>query len=360
MKSTHNTPLWIAIQRIPSIIVGFVGASKTKSVMALTAAMSRRFIHMNVATHLPEDFSGFPTPDHKAGVTRMLPPSWVEEQRDGKAVVLFDEAQSGGDATLAGLLTVLSDRLVGDTHLHEDTILVGACNPKKLAPNSRDFAASVRNRFFWWDWKPDYDAWYEGLRNGCEWKAPEIPLVPDNWKDYLPQWGSAIEMFLRSAPEYREVEPKDELTRSFPSLRTWHYVAEVCASASALGYSMKHEVQAQLVEGCVGEAARIAFMQFIDTRDLVDAESILEGVEDYQKEQRADLNIALATALIDGLRTDNTGDRWHNAGACFRDMSDQVSAEPACLVFKQYMQCKPEGHVPEPKQFAALVSHVQD
>ena len=83
MKSTHNTPLWIAIQRIPSIIVGFVGASKTKSVMALTAAMSRRFIHMNVATHLPEDFSGFPTPDHKAGVTRMLPPSWVEEQRDG-------------------------------------------------------------------------------------------------------------------------------------------------------------------------------------------------------------------------------------------------------------------------------------
>ena len=121
------------------MLQGGTGAGKTAATRAVAAALSRLFHHMNAATCLPEDFSGFPTPNHEEGVVHMMPPAWVakakpqpKDMTDKLMFILVDEVTCANQGTQAGSLTMLSDNIVGDAHLDDRTIQVGACNPLHL------------------------------------------------------------------------------------------------------------------------------------------------------------------------------------------------------------------------------------
>ena len=58
-----NKPATLAMQVVNVMLQGGTGAGKTATTRAVAAALSRLFHHMNAATCLPEDFSGFPTPN---------------------------------------------------------------------------------------------------------------------------------------------------------------------------------------------------------------------------------------------------------------------------------------------------------
>ena len=313
-----NSPLYIAVQaRVPVLTRGGTGVGKSASWEALAAALGLEFIPLLGSTHLPEDFSGYPTPNHAEGTVDMMPTSWVKKTRSGKSLVFIDEVTNVASATQAGLLSVITERRVGDYVMPISTLIAGACNPPELCPNAVPLAPAMRSRFFHYDWIVDYDHWFAGLRAGCVWTAPEFPVVPTFWEDMLPKYGMLAEAFLRAAPDCREKLPVDDETMSFPNCRTWTYLVTCFAAADAAGYARLDPMFKALALGCVGDAAGLEFLRYVHKLDLLDPESFVNGTATYTYERRPDANICLLTGLVKALRTETNPDRWINAANVF-------------------------------------------
>ena len=359
-----NDPAFIAAQVVPTLVRGGTVVGKSSTWAALAGALERTFVPLLGSTHLPEDFSGYPTPDHKAGVVRMLPTSLWNKTKSGKALVLVDEVTNVPPATQAGLLSVISERIVGDYVMPESNIIVGACNPPELCPNAVPLSPAMRARFFHFDWVIDREHWFSGLRAGCQWSAPEFPVVPEHWVDLLPQFGSLVEAFLRSAPDCLEKLPTDDETMSFPNPRTWTYLVKCFAAAESCGYDRKHPMFRPLATGCVGDAAGGEFLRYWHNLDLANPEAFLSGEEQYVYEKRPDANICLLTGLVKGLR-DNAGkDRWVNAAKVFIAIGEH-EIESFLMQFKSFWTpiskggVRPDGWSPPKDVMAKLMSMVQ-
>jgi hypothetical protein len=359
-----NTPALLACQVAPTLVRGGTGVGKSSTWEALAAALGRTFVPLLGATHLPEDFSGYPTPDHKAGVVNMMPTSWVKKTMDGKALVHVDEVTNVPSATQAGLLSVISERRVGDYVMPASTIIVGSCNPPELCPNAVPLAPAMRARFFHYDWQVDYEHWFTGLRAGCQWTAPKFPIVPQHWEDNLVQFGSLVEAFLRAAPDCREKLPTDDETMSFPNLRTWTYLVRCCAAAFACGYERKDPMYKALTLGCVGDAVGGEFLRYWNHLDLADPESFLSGDEVYEYEKRPDHNVCLLTGLVKGLHASTTPDRWINASRVFITIGEH-EIETFLMAFRSFWRpvtdggVRPDGWSPPKDILAKLMALVQ-
>ena len=359
-----NSPAYLAAQVCPTLVRGGTGVGKSSTWEALAAALGRTFVPLLGATHLPEDFSGYPTPDHKAQVTRMMASSWVEKTRDGNALVHVDEVTNVAPATQAGLLSVISERRVGDEVMPESTIIVGSCNPPELCPNAVPLSPAMRARFFHYEWQVDYEHWFAGLRAGCQWTAPPFPIVPSHWQDILPQFGSLAEAFLRAAPDCREKLPTDDEAMSFPNCRTWTYLVRCFAAADAAGYERKDPMFKALALGCVGDAVGGEFLRYWHNLDLANPESFLSGDEKYTYEKRPDANICLLTGLVKALRHDTNEDRWLKAAAVFVAIGNH-EIESFLMQFRSLWRpvkdggVRPDGWSPPKDVLAQLMGLVQ-
>lgn len=359
-----NTPAFVAAQVVPTLVRGGTGVGKSSTWEALAGALERTFVPLLGATHLPEDFSGYPTPDHKAGVVRMLPTSLWDKTKSGKALVLVDEVTNVAPATQAGLLSVISERRVGDYVMPASTIIVGACNPPELCPNAVPLSPAMRARFFHYDWQVDYEHWFTGLRAGCQWTAPEFPVVPSHWEEMLPQFGTLAEAFLRAAPDCREKLPNDDETMSFPNLRTWTYLVKCFAAASACGFEREHPIYRALALGCVGEAAGGEFLRYWHHLDLANPEAFLSGEEKYEYQKKPDVNICLLTGLVKSLRDNNSKERWLNAAKVFIAVGEH-EIESFLMQFKSFWTpaskggVRPDGWSPPKDVLAKFMAMVQ-
>jgi hypothetical protein len=363
-----NTPGYIALQVAPVMFRGGTGVGKSSSLEALAGALERTFIPLYGATHLPEDFSGYPIPDLKEGVVRMLPTSWVARAKKKRSLILIDEVTNVPSSTQGGLLSVLSERRVGDDQLPADTIMVGAMNPPELCPNAVPLAPAMRSRFCHFEWEVDYDHWFTGLRNGCEWTAPAFPVVPVHWTDLLAQFGSLVEAFLRSAPDAREKLPADDETLSFPNLRTWTYLVKVCAAAEACGYEWRKErkdpIYRTLCAAAVGTEHASMFLQYAQKLDLLNPEEFLSGSVDYTYENRPDANICLLTGIVKCLRSNPTKERWSRAAEAFIEVGSH-EIESFLMQFKSFWKpvkdggVRPDGWTPPTETLGKLMALVQ-
>ncbi len=362
--SLGNAPAFLTCQVNPVLVRGGTGVGKSQTWEALAAALGRTFIPLLGSTHLPEDFSGYPTPNHKENVVNMMPTSWVKKTRDGKALVHVDEVTNVPTATQAGLLSVISERIVGDERMPASTIIVGSCNPPELCPNAVPLSPAMRARFFHHDWVVDYEHWFAGLRAGCQWTAPEFPIVPSYWEDHLPQFGSLVEAFLRAAPDCREKLPTDDETMSFPNLRTWTYLVRCYAAAAACGYEQDDPMYKPLALGCVGQAAGGEFLRYWKELDLANPESFLDGTDTYEYEKRPDANICLLTGLVKGLRENTSPERWINAANVFLAIGEH-EIESFLMQFRSFWKptkdggVRPDGWSPPKDVLSKLMALVQ-
>jgi hypothetical protein len=266
------------------------------------------------------------------------------------------------------MLSILSDRIVGDEVLPESTIIVGAMNPPELCPNAVPLAASMRSRFVHFDWEVDYEHWFKGLRNGCQWKAPNFPIVPKHWTDALPQFGSLLEAFLRSAPDAREQLPNDEETLSFPNPRTWTYLVKCFAAAEACGYEWrrdrKHPIYAAIGAACVGVEHSSMFLRYAQKLDLINPEQFLSGLVEYEYENRPDANICLLTGLVKALRTNGTKERWTRAAEAFIEVGEH-EIETFLMAFRSFFKpvkdggVRPDGWAPPKEMMERLTKLVR-
>lgn len=357
----------IAMQVAPTLFWGLSGVGKTSALEALSNALARTFIPLIGSNMAPEDSGGYPFPD-KNGFIRRLPPMWAKQAEDGNGLIFTDEVTNVPSAVQAGLLSIITEGLVGDYRLPKSTLFVGACNPPELCPNAVPLSVAMRARFVHIDWEIDWDNWFAGLRSGCNWAAPSVPVVPSHWEDSLPQFGSLLEAFLRSNPDARVKMPIDDETRSFPTLRTWTYLVRCFAAAEACGYEWRKErkdpVFAALGTACVGKEHSSMFLRYAHQLDLINPEAYLEGEVEYEYENRPDANICLLTGLVKALRSNPTKERWVRASEAFVAIGEH-EIESFLMQFKSFWKpvkdggVRPDGWTPPKETLGKLMALVQ-
>jgi hypothetical protein len=51
-----------------------------------------------------------------------------------------------------------------------------------------DLTPPMVNRLCLLAWEPDENGWDRGTRDGFRYQAPDVPILPSDWRDYAPRW----------------------------------------------------------------------------------------------------------------------------------------------------------------------------
>lgn len=322
-RPSKNVSAFIALQVVPTLLWGGTGVGKTSVLLALGRYLERVTHLLIGSTHLPEDFSGYPDADRAAGVMRMMPTSWVDKFKGGDGYLVLDEITTVQHTTQAGLLSIITEKQVGEYRLPDTTLIVAAANPPELAPNGSALPPSMRSRFYHHKWEVDREELYAGFRAGLNWGTPPFPKVPDDHVQLYPKYGSLVEAFLRGNPDCLEKIPDSDEVLSFPNPRTWSYVVKCLSAAEAVGFAPGSSVFRQLVTGCVGDAAAAEFLAFLDKLDLVDPAAVLDGSATFtHNSSRPDLSLCLLTGIVRELQRETSKARWERAAEVFCDVGE--------------------------------------
>lgn len=317
----ENLAYLIAVQtRVPALAEGGTGVAKTTFIGQLAEALGYDFIPLIGSCHAPEDFGGIPFPVHADRCVDLLPMRWVRRTLEPKCFLFIDEVTTIPQQVRPVALAMLSERRIGETRMHPETIVCGACNPPELAPNAAPLEKALLNRFYHHTWRTPVRSWLEGMRADQHFRMPRFPLLPDNWLSYRGKWSALHADFITAKPSMLECVPDaDDDRRSFPSPRAIQQSALLLAGAEAV--DAPAETFVELLSGMVGAEYAAEFFAHCTAVELYDPEDILEGRRrvDWGR-ARFDVLACLPAAVLGALRRRNDAPRFGNAIAFFVEL----------------------------------------
>ena len=318
-----NEAYWICAQTgITPLAIGMPGVAKSSVVYAFGRAMGRPVYTLIASLRDPADIGGYPYPSKNGDGTatmKLIPPQWAHDCQNGQWILFFDEATTCAAAVQAALLRVIAEKVVGDTPLARDTLILAACNPPEQAANGIEFEAAMANRMYHHKWVFPRSDWRKGQLNRLNYPEPSFPRLPDDWRKHLGATCPLMVAFTDRKPSLFEAFPKDraQACGPWPSPRTWTHAGVCMAAAQSVGASPS--VEHELVAGLVGELAAREFSEWRESLDLPDPEELIaEAVSaieagrdmDYHHPNRADKVIAMLSAVNQVVLDENTPKRW--------------------------------------------------
>ena len=338
------------------------GCGKSQTILSWSRARGRHLILLIGSQHPPEDFSGLPYINNDVSVEtaqkffKHLPAEFLHRMTVEGCDVFIDELTCVAPQTRAGLLNILSERMVGGVPVHPNTIFLSAFNEPKDAPAAIPLEASVSNRFWHGKWMEDdacFDAGIVSMEDEWtpSWVPPLIPyMVQDEktkkWEVDIdvrrrrPYWGTLIRDFRRRNTDMKSTRPKDESDYSYATQRTWHRLREALCVAENINAPMA--IWKMLSEGFVGKQASKQFWKYRNELDLIDVEEALKNPELYKDDKnRPDLTLALVTSTVDALRNNYSADRLTAAFTLFMKVSE-TRADLVCNQLGSLGRTKPD------------------
>jgi len=359
-KSCPNAAAVLVAQAgIPVKLEGPPGVAKSSVVGQWEKALARELLYLIGSTHAPEDFSGIPFPNEERTFFRQTPPRWAERLLRPGAILFLDELTTVPPSVRAAMLSMLTERRLGDIHIHPDTLFFAACNPPEMAPNASPLEKSMANRFWHWDWKHDFDAWSSGMMSEDDNFQPRwVPVLPSDWRRFKSMVGANIVSYCRKNSNERIAVPKDDTEMAYPTPRTWKYLRDALAAAESV--AAPADVRKDICIGMVGKTAGRNVMQYLSQLDLVDPEEVLAGRKQFKHDRkRADLTVTLLTSVVTAIKQQYSEDRMDAAVELF---CTNVGKDTADLVFTQLrhlVEARPDG-VPLSKKSLAAIKQFGD
>jgi hypothetical protein len=312
---------------IPALLWGAPGEGKSSFVESL-----RRddfpVVTLIASIHDPTDFSGLPV--HLNGQVRFAPPEWTFAfDETGQGILFLDELTTAPPSVQAALLRVILERKVGFRPLPKGVRVVAAANPPDQVVGGWELSPPLRNRFVHIRWELSGEIYQKALREGFG--QPSLPAIdPNAHAEAEKFWRRMVEVFLRRYPHLAKTNPSDE-EYAFASPRTWDFAIALMASCDLLGKAPKpgqkgSEVFLNLVEGCVGKGAAVAFAHFLQTLRLPDPDEVLDGKITLDlKGFRDDELYAFFSALAAALVRRQTQPNFVDSMLVFLELTEQVS-----------------------------------
>ena len=344
MTQTNWAPLIAGQVGVVPLSLGIPGVAKTAFFEALANVTQRRFVPYMLDQSLPEDLKGYPLVQDVDvdGHTVKAMVHVLEEARLRAelepTVVLLDELTCAGHSIQAAALQWVNNP-------HPNAWMFAAANPPDKAAAGVELTPPMVNRLCVVPWETPVDAIREGWRSGLEFPAPNVPIVPGNWREYLAKWGALVDEFIQRFPDRLEAYPRDpaKTSQPYPTPRSWTNVVELLAAAEAV--SANKSVRRLLICGCVGDGAGAELLSFLDTIALPDPEDILSNPRDLQLPRRGDLAVGLVKSVLARVESDCTSDRWERLRDVF-EVTYGRNKEVAMAGYGRMWKLKPAQYDP--------------
>jgi len=310
---------------IPSIWLGPPGTAKTMTARMVYEAMLEKhkdavYVLMDMASLLPEDFTGLPYRD--GNVTRYVPFDKLYSimvQPDGShpyGVLNMDDFSAAPPATqIVGMGILGPERMVGGHVLSKNVIIIATANRREDKAGAYTIGSATLNRCsVRTDLRPTRESWGKWAL------ANNVPGVVVAWLDYRPSAGFT-----------NDVQKDSDDYGRFPSYRAWYNLG--------IGMEASKDCMPQWTESMVGRGASLEFMAFFNLRSSLDPKAILEGkllTEDERDDIRRDTSKAtsLATALAEHASEDGSQDL---ARKLLEALAVNLSAEFGACGLRHYL-----------------------
>lgn len=340
------TPLADGYWGLPLLIEGKPGTAKTAIIAKIARACGWHCENLRPGARGEGAFGVTPMPDKLDDGTSILrypAPEWVAKLRrkDGRLVgiVNVDELNTAPPGMQPALLSIPLDREVGGCSLGPWVRVLATMNPVEHAAGGYDLAAPVANRFgrIYWD-TPEADDWTAWLVGGCNGMPPidaeaEEARVMAVWPNEFAKACGVVAAFIRRRPELLHKMPPDgspEQAKPWPSPRTWELATRALAGAEI--HKLDATEREELVGAFIGTAAATEFFTWLDSQDLPDPESILDGKVPFKHDpERLDRSEAILSACTAFLVPKNAPKRAERAETLWK-MYAEVSADAKDVV----------------------------
>jgi AAA domain (dynein-related subfamily) len=265
-------------QRVPLHIWGACGVGKSQIVNQVARDLNWQFLDVRAVQLDPVDLRGLPR--ISGDQAEWVPPKFLPTS--GNGILFLDELTSAPQMTQAGCYQLVLDRKLGEYQLPEGWVVIAAGNPASERGVHFSMPRPLRNRFVHLELEPDFEDW-------TKW-AVKAGIRPE------------IIAFLRFKPSLLHDADATSDANAWPTPRSWEVASSVLTGfATRKGggfFSGNTEIEAQLLEGTIGEAATIELVAFLRLfRQLPSVQEILLNPDTAPVPDEPSARIAIATAL---------------------------------------------------------------
>jgi hypothetical protein len=280
---------------IPTLLIGLPGVGKTSLIKQFvelkSAALHKRIYFKTLIASLMEPWEINGLPKLNDGVVEFHHFKWVNQalkNSDGVNFIFFDEINLASEQTLAALLRVIHEKVVGDVELPDSTRFLAAINPPDCAIGGRILPAPMISRFALINFELDPD-WINRFST-YKWYEDYTPL--DFFDISLEHFQFALMLigaFLSKFKNFINVFPDNlsDTIQQWPCPRTWDNYARVLSNILRVHGSLNENSEAlglalDLGRGIVGELAAKEFCSFVYTSDVMKPEEFLEKFDEVK------------------------------------------------------------------------------
>jgi predicted AAA+ superfamily ATPase len=353
--------LIVAIQTgIPVLIWGPPGTGKTSFIYAFAQVVGRWMETVIASIREPSDFAGLPIIASDDSV-KLAAPQWVKNivakmNAELESIVFLDELSTAPPAVQAALLRPVFEGVVGDVELPKNTWWIAAANPTESSAGTWDLNAAQANRWCHYDWNIEPIAWVEGMQNNFQITDEFMTILPDNWRESIPQYRSLISSFIKARPALLLVQPDntEEAGKAWASPRTWDYSATMLAAARSVGLSKDEELI--LITGLVGTGPASEFFTWEKSLNLPDPHDLLDNPESFDVPSKGDVTFAILSSVVTAATADLTKKNWNAAWAILGAAAKAQKADIAAIPAKNLAKARKDSDKLEvPKDVKAFV-----
>lgn len=222
----------------PVFIWGAPGIGKSALVEEFSIEVGLECVSLLGSQLAPEDIIGIP--QIRGNTSEFLPPKMIA--REEPYVLFLDELNACSQEVQKAFYSLIYERRVGEYHLPEGSIVIGAGNRTQDAAIVKTMSSALINRMFHVQLKPDVKSWLSwAYANGIhEWVTDYISQRPDH---------------LFSEP------PKTEEPFSTP--RSWHMLSDALKEFGAGEKEISAETVRMLSYGSISSSHAGMFTAFV-------------------------------------------------------------------------------------------------
>jgi MoxR-like ATPase len=321
--------------------MGDPGVGKTAKLTALARAEGYHTEVVVGSNRQPEDFLGLPT--EVDGTTSYLDVDWARRAVEAeKAVVMFDEFNTGGDVFKA-MLRALGERTVGNLELPDTVSMIAAANPIDVAVDGVDLAPPIANRFVHLDWWFDADEWLGNVTTGfanVTYPSMQSMLGEDSDTARLAQRAKIVGYLAQSRDRLNPGVPDDmgARTSAYPSPRSWTYAMNLIAELRPDDLDAIETA----ATGAVGRRDAQLFMAWMDKNDLYDPQWAMGHPDEVEfTDPRVDRIYSLMLAVESIGVTDER--KWEPAMNLVTHCAEAGRPDVALASASRLLNRKPKG-----------------
>lgn len=256
---------------------GACGIGKSQLVAQAAARLKIQFRDLRAALLDPVDLRGLPRIEN--GRTVWTTPEFLPSE--GEGILFLDELTCAPQMTQAACYQLVLDRKLGEYALPDGWSVIAAGNPASERGTHFAMSRPLRNRFVHITLAADLDEW-------CCW-ALHAAIRPE------------IVAFLRFRPNLLHAADVTSDANAWPTPRSWEMASRVmcgCESREAEHAIDMTNVQVQLLQGTIGDAATAEFVGFLRLfQSLPSIDEILLNPTTALVPEDTSAQIAVATAL---------------------------------------------------------------